>query len=105
MKQPEIFGNILQGWIDDKGNTQVMLNGKLLPLEPSLREWAHSPTGFNWGYNGSGPAQLALAIALELTGGRKGYQEFKSDVIAALPNCNDFKIEFNYHTHQFRYLK
>jgi hypothetical protein len=31
-----------------------------LPL--FLKEVNHSPTGFEWGYNGSGPAQLAYAI-------------------------------------------
>lgn len=29
--------------------------------------WNHSPDGFNWGYSGSGPAQLALALLLEET--------------------------------------
>src|SRR5262245_12952424 len=31
-----------------------------LPLRQEIRN--HSPTGFSWGYDGSGPAQLALAI-------------------------------------------
>lgn len=31
-----------------------------LPLFTEIRN--HSPTGFEWGYGGSGPAQLALAI-------------------------------------------
>ena len=31
-----------------------------------LRHWPlHSPTGFQWGYGGSGPADLALAILLD----------------------------------------
>jgi hypothetical protein len=38
----------------------VTVNGR--PLEPRLDLWNHSPTGFEWGYGGSGPAQLALAI-------------------------------------------
>jgi len=40
-----------------------------LPFSParSLRVWSHSPDGFNWGYAGSGPAQLALALLLEVT--------------------------------------
>lgn len=40
------------------------------PLDPApsqaLRN--HSPEGFSWGYDGSGPAQLALAILLDYTG-------------------------------------
>lgn len=35
-----------------------------LSLRLDLRN--HSPTGFSWGYNGSGPAQLALAILSDL---------------------------------------
>src|SRR5262252_67895 len=29
----------------------------------------HSPDGFSWGYQGSGPAQAALAILLDFTDG------------------------------------
>ena len=32
-------------------------------LDPRLDLRNHSPTGFEWGYGGSGPAQLALALA------------------------------------------
>ena len=31
-------------------------------LNPRLDLAKHSPTGFEWGYSGSGPAQLALAL-------------------------------------------
>jgi hypothetical protein len=37
---------------------------KLLPGR-SQRVWNHSPDGFSWGYSGSGPAQLALALLLD----------------------------------------
>ena len=36
------------------------------PLNPRLDLRAHSPTGFEWGYAGSGPAQLALALAADV---------------------------------------
>ena len=46
----------------------------------------HSPDGFNWGYSGSGPAQLALGLLLDVTGDReivsRYYQLFKADVVA-----------------------
>ncbi|MGD8718380.1 MAG: DUF6166 domain-containing protein [Candidatus Zixiibacteriota bacterium] len=52
----------------------------------------HSPDGFCWGYGGSGPADLALSILAYATGlGEKMkdqpgfYQDFKRDVVAALP--------------------
>lgn len=61
------------------------------PLEPKDSQAVrnHSPDGFSWGYSGSGPAQLALAILLDYTEdvqqALQHYQEFKSHVIAALP--------------------
>lgn len=39
-----------------------------LNLQPSLKVASHSPSGFAWGYGGSGPAQLALALLLDATG-------------------------------------
>ena len=42
------------------GATAVVLNGEPLPLRLEVRN--HSPTGFEWGYAGSGPSQLALAM-------------------------------------------
>jgi hypothetical protein len=48
----------------------------------------HSPTGFSWGYGGSGPAQLALALladAVDDETALEHYDEFKWDVVAELP--------------------
>jgi hypothetical protein len=49
----------------------------------------HSPTGFEWGYGGSGPADLALnillAIGLPESEARLLYQYFKWDFIAPMP--------------------
>ena len=57
-----------------------------LPLEPSLEIADHSPDGFNWGYNGSGAAQLALGILYEVTEdaalARSYYQFFKADHVS-----------------------
>jgi hypothetical protein len=53
-----------------------------------------NPDGFNWGYGGSGPAQLALAIMLKLTGDAGSYQDFKFKTIAVLPQGRDFDIKF-----------
>ena len=47
----------------------------------------HSPTGPSWGYGGSGPAQLALAILLAMTDAataERFYQQFKWSVIAPI---------------------
>lgn len=57
-----------------------------LPLKPSLKLANHSPTGFSWGYWGSGPAQLALALLLDATSVPETalayYQEFKQAIVA-----------------------
>lgn len=63
----------------------VFLDGDPLDLAASLRVWNHSPTGFAWGYGGSGPAQLALAILLRYTDEATAvrlHQAFKWDHVA-----------------------
>lgn len=70
-----------------KAGPIVTVNGDDLDPRFDLRN--HSPSGLEWGYAGSGPAQLALAIladhlkddakALEL------HQSFKFAVITKLP--------------------
>lgn len=42
--------------------------GEKHPLALRLNLSNHSPTGFEWGYAGSGPAQLALAILADALG-------------------------------------
>jgi hypothetical protein len=74
---------------------EYFLDGKYLDPARSQRVWNHSPDGFNHGYSGSGPAQLALAIMLELTGKPDGYQNFKFKFVAALPQGQNFEVEFN----------
>ena len=58
-------------------------------LNPRLDLWNHSPTGFEWGYCGSGPAQLALAILADHCGNDKQafnfHHRFKWAVVAELP--------------------
>jgi hypothetical protein len=54
---------------------------------PSQRLFNHSPDGFQWGYGGSGPSQLALAILLDFTEGDGElalhcYQDFKFQHVA-----------------------
>ena len=48
----------------------------------------HSPSGPEWGYGGSGPADCARSVLLALTDEATAdahYQDFKAEVIAALP--------------------
>lgn len=74
---------------------EVWLDGEPLDPRPSQSFRNHSPDGFNWGYGGSGPSQLALAVVLEVTGSPNGYQEFKWQHIANIPIDQDFEIEFD----------
>lgn len=82
----------LTGCMHDR---EVRLNGMRLDPEPSKKIRNHSPDNFSWGYGGSGPAQLALAVLNELFPqeyAQKWYQQFKWDVIANLPQ-EDFHAE------------
>lgn len=57
------------------------------PLDPRYGLAAHSRAGFDWGYAGSGPAQLALAILADCVGDERAlecYQVFKRQVISEL---------------------
>lgn len=60
---------------------------RVRPLPARLDLRSHSPTGFEWGYSGSGPAQLALAILADTIGPQAAqdcYQRFKFEVVAGL---------------------
>lgn len=67
-------------YIDDKRERTV------LPLRLDLEN--KSPTGFGWGYAGSGPAQLALALLANATGDDAraiaSYQAFKFRFVVGL---------------------
>ena len=59
-------------------------------VEGLRHDWVwHSPTGFEWGYGGSGPADLALNILLAATADRdfaaRHHQSFKWRFVATLP--------------------
>lgn len=72
---------------------QVWLNNEELFPNKSQEIYNHSPDGFNWGYEGSGPAQLALAIMLELTTKEKAvkyYQDFKRRYLSMTHQNHDF---------------
>jgi hypothetical protein len=58
------------------------------PLNPRWDLHRHSLDGFNWGYSGSGPAQLALAIVAAVLGddqlALELYQDYKWHLIAGI---------------------
>jgi hypothetical protein len=92
-------------------------NGDVYPLPHIVR---HSPTGFAWGYGGSGPAELARCLLIHFYGdaakcgrcdgrgteaehyclacGGDGYtlpvsyQDFKFDIIARIPQDEGWRL-------------
>ena len=67
----------------------VEVNRRRRMLRPRLDIRNHSPTGFEWGYGGSGPAQLALALVADCCGREFAvpsiYQKVKR-LVADLPH-------------------
>lgn len=63
-------------------------SGRIERLDPRYDLANHSPTGFSWGYGGSGPSQLAIALAADVLhdDGRAlaVYQTFKQVFIAKI---------------------
>ncbi|MEW5931999.1 MAG: DUF6166 domain-containing protein [Bacillota bacterium] len=57
-------------------------------LRPLRHVVCHSPSGLEWGYGGSGPADLALSILADALGDEEAarplYQAFKREVVATL---------------------
>lgn len=63
----------------------IVINGEF--EHPLRHRDRHSPDGFQWGYGGSGPADLARSILFDLLGKKKEqlinaiYQDFKRKFI------------------------
>jgi hypothetical protein len=58
------------------------------PLDGRYDLLSASPSGFEWAYGGSGPAQLSVAILAHAYNDRfawNHYQQFKREVISELP--------------------
>lgn len=80
-------------------NFTITVDGRLLTPERSQKLRNHSPDGFSWGYGGSGPAQLALAILLECgvddNRAMFVYQDFKFAFIANLPQDDSWSMSID----------
>ena len=65
-------------------------NGEVYLLNPRNNLRNHSQTGFEWSYAGSGPAQLALALAGDVLGdddqALQLYQRLKFRLVGGLPH-------------------
>lgn len=80
---------VYQGRRKPDGALEILADGEPLDIKPSLKVSNHSPTGFECGYGGSGPAQSALAILLDYTGKRnfaaRFHQDFKWKYTSPVP--------------------
>lgn len=68
-----------------QGELMAWVDGKAVELAPSLKVINHSPTGFEIGYGGSGPAQLALAVLMRFADKKTAatlHQDFKWEFLA-----------------------
>ena len=84
--EPKPDGDVIHG-IRTSGDPVVTIGGRPLDWQASLKVRKHSPTGVEWGYAGSGPAQLALAILLTLTDRKTAearYHAFNDQFIAPI---------------------
>lgn len=88
--------NVYEGTRPASGGWNVTVNGERLSPKPSQKLWNHSPDGFAWGYGGSGPAQLALAILFHHFNDKefavRHHQDFKWKVVAGWPQDAGWKL-------------
>jgi hypothetical protein len=71
------------------GAVKVILpSGRSRPLRHVL---LHSPTGFAWGYEGSGPADLAMSLLCDVLGERPSQRQLIYGRFKAYPHHQDFK--------------
>lgn len=85
-----------------RGKVLATVNGR--PLNPRTDLFNHSPDGFEMGYGGSGPAQLALAILADHFHRNVGRPQRKADELAvkyhqafkarAIAPCKDQYLSF-----------
>lgn len=110
MKRPESVHNGMgpicyKKWVKQRGQEPPIKRTFLLPPHPDVvlakfenkiatnipHKWVlHSPVGFNWGYGGSGPADLALNILLHYglshEDAHRYHQKFKWHFITPMPD-------------------
>lgn len=84
------------GTYSSMGNSEIHTyrENSMGKLYLHLNEVNHSPTGFSWGYNGSGCAQTAYEIlrdfSFSLPWAKENYMKFKHDVISKFPMTEPF---------------
>lgn len=86
-------GRVYDGFTtaDGERRVTVTVGDVTRNLDPRLDLRNHSPSGLNWAYGGSGPAQLALALLADVLDDDERalalYQDFKWSVVLHLDNA------------------
>jgi hypothetical protein len=86
----------LTGIRDNMGGFIVYIDGNQLYPDISLKFRNHSPDGFAYGYMGSGPSQLALAILLKFYDAKvalQHYMDFKTDFVAKWKEPGEYEVD------------
>ena len=75
----------------------MVRDGHVRFLNPRNDLMNHSPDGLSWGYAGSGPAQLALALLMEVLNDWERvqaiYQRFKEHFVARIPQHTNWTAD------------
>jgi hypothetical protein len=75
----------------------VVRNGKVQLLDPRIDLELCSPDGLSWGYPGSGPAQLAVAMLMEVLGDWERVQRirhrFHDRLLARIPQNRNWTAD------------
>ena len=87
-------GMITEGAVIRGAGVTVTIDGTVLEAERSLELCDHSPSGFAWGYAGSGPAQLALALLLEAGASDREAMRWHQDFKFEFVDKGDWNTEF-----------
>jgi hypothetical protein len=75
--------------------TVHLLSSAVVTSYPLAHAVRHSPDGFNWGYRGSGPSDLARSVLMECLGEDPPqlYHAFKEHFIAPLQQDAAWQID------------
>lgn len=85
------------GGEDGEGRLRVWFEADDGPARDVEQAAIGNPQGLSWGYDGTGPANTALSILLDITKDRSiaetWHFEFRSDVVAGLQVDQPFRLE------------
>jgi hypothetical protein len=86
-KREDFIADRVEGFLDDRVVLRRDPDGTVVTNVPH-RNVYHSPCGYEWGYGGSGPADLALNILMAILPENEAWnlhQDFKWKFVAPMP--------------------